>query len=340
MQLSDFDYHLPEHLIASQPLVNRDSSRLLVVGSSLVESQFKDIVSYITPDDLLVLNDTKVIKARLFGHKLSGGKVEVMLERIIDETSIIAHIRTSKGIKVGMKIVLPQLELSVSRRIDGGLFQVSADSPIDWLEYFEQFGNLPLPPYMQRQAELSDENRYQTVFAKYEGSVAAPTAGLHFTDLLLKQIKEQGTDVAYVTLHVGSGTFKPVSMENIAEHKMHSEIYNITQDTIDKIIATKKKGGKIISVGTTSLRTLETVANRGFMAGSGETDIFITPGYQFKVVDKLITNFHLPKSTLLMLVMAFAGRSEISAAYQYAINNNFRFFSYGDAMFLTCKDNQ
>lgn len=338
MLLADFDYHLPEELIAAQPIPERDHSRLLVVKPDLKERQFRDIVSYLGPNDLLVLNNTKVIKARLFGCKPTGGKVEVMLERIINQYSIIAHVKTSKSIKVGMEINLPGLDVVVSKLITGGLFELSTDTTINWLEYFEINGNLPLPPYMQRQADSVDESRYQTVFAKYEGSVAAPTAGLHFTDELLTKIRERGTRIAYVTLHVGSGTFKPVSNENIAEHKMHSEIYNVSQETIDEIAVTRQKGGKIICVGTTSLRTLETIANRGLVAGSGETDIFITPGYQFKLVDILITNFHLPKSTLLMLVMAFAGRNEITDAYQYAIDRGFKFFSYGDAMLLTRKE--
>ncbi len=337
MKLSDFDYHLPEQLIATTPLKQRHDSQLLVITDKLLDRQFKDIVEYISPGDLLVLNNTRVIKARLFGHKPSGGKVEVMLERIVDDYSLIAHVRTSKSIKIGMQIILPALEVEITETLDG-LFKVRSKNPVKWIEYFDRHGNLPLPPYMQRQAELSDEERYQTVYAKAEGSVAAPTAGLHFTKEILDKFEAQGTKVAYVTLHVGSGTFKPVSVENISEHKMHSEIFNINQETIDKIIQTKQHGGKIIAVGTTSMRTLETVAKRGLTAQSGETDIFITPGFKFEIVDKLITNFHLPKSTLLMLVMAFAGIDEIKKAYQYAIENKYRFFSYGDAMLLTRKE--
>lgn len=337
MKLSDFDYHLPEQLIATAPLKERHDSRLLIVSDKLLDQHFKDICKYISPGDLLILNNTRVIKARLFGHKPSGGKVEVMLERIVDDYSLIAHVRTSKSIKLGMQITLPELEVEITE-ILGGLFKVSSKIPVNWIEYFDKYGNLPLPPYMQRQAELSDEERYQTVYAKDEGSVAAPTAGLHFSKEILDKLEAQGTKIAYVTLHVGSGTFKPVSVENISEHKMHSEIFNISQETIDKIIHTKKEGGKIVAVGTTSMRTLETVAKRGLIAQSGETDIFITPGFKFEIVDKLITNFHLPKSTLLMLVMAFAGINEIKNAYQYAIENKYRFFSYGDAMLLTRKE--
>jgi S-adenosylmethionine:tRNA ribosyltransferase-isomerase len=262
-----------------------------------------------------------------------------MLERIIDQQHFIAHIRTSKSIKLGMQIILPNnLQVVVSEFIDGGLFALQTCSAIDLYSYLEHYGSLPLPPYMHREAELNDESRYQTVYAMHNGSVAAPTAGLHFTPQILAQLEAKGVKIAEVTLHVGSGTFKPVSCEKISEHKMHSEVFQINQETIDLIKQTKAKGGKIIAVGTTSLRTLETVALRGLYAQSGETDIFITPGFKFQLVDKLITNFHLPKSTLLMLVSAFSGKQLIENVYQHAIAQQYRFFSYGDAMLLTRQD--
>lgn len=338
MKLSDFDYHLPEELIAKNPLANRSDSRLLVVNEHLEDHYFSEIINYINSGDLLIRNDTRVVKARIFGHKPSGGKVEVMLERIIDQQHFIAHVRTSKRINLGMEIILPDdLVVTVSQTLDG-LFALQTQTPVDLYAYLEHHGNLPLPPYMQRQAEIADESRYQTVYAAHNGSVAAPTAGLHFTPEILAQIEAKGATVANVTLHVGSGTFKPVSVENISEHKMHSEVFQINEATIELIRETKANGGKIIAVGTTSLRTLESVAKRGLHAQSGETDIFITPGFKFQLVDKLITNFHLPKSTLLMLVSAFSGKDKIDAAYQHAIKNNYRFFSYGDAMLLTRQD--
>ncbi len=338
MKLSDFDYHLPEELIAKNPLSNRSDSRLLVVNEHLEDHNFSEVINYINPGDLLIRNDTRVVKARIFGHKPSGGKVEVMLERIIDQQHFIAHVRTSKRINIGMEIILPDdLVVTVSETLDG-LFALQTRTPIDLYAYLEHHGNLPLPPYMQRQAEIADESRYQTVYAAHNGSVAAPTAGLHFTPEILAQIEAKGAQIASVTLHVGSGTFKPVSVENISEHKMHSEVFQINEATIELIKQTKARGGKIIAVGTTSLRTLESVAKRGLHAQSGETDIFITPGFKFQLVDKLITNFHLPKSTLLMLVSAFSGKDKIDIAYQHAIKNNYRFFSYGDAMLLTRQD--
>lgn len=338
MKLNDFDYLLPEELIAAHPVSNRSDSKLLIVNDDQYQDRlFSDILEYIEPQDLLIVNNTKVVKARLFGNKPSGGKVEVMLERIINHHEIVAHVRTSKSIKLGMIIELPgNLTMEITERLDS-IFRLRIIQDINIYQYLEQYGNLPLPPYMGRQADISDEERYQTVYAKHNGSVAAPTAGLHFTPELIQKIVNKGVKIANVTLHVGSGTFKPVSVDNIADHKMHSEVFEITDETINLITETKNNGGRIIAVGTTSMRTLETVANRGMIAQSGETDIFITPGFKFKVVDKLITNFHLPKSTLLMLVSAFSGYDVIKQAYEHAVNNKYRFFSYGDAMLLTCK---
>ena len=345
MKLSEFDYILPEELIAKHATENRSHSRLLMPQSDsyneFEDKLFEDIINYLSPNDLLVLNNSKVIKARLFGNKPTGGKIEIMVERVINSHSIIAHVRSNKSIPIGMKIILPDnLTLIISNKL-AGLFELTVDNgdDIDFYSYLEIYGNLPLPPYINRHATKHDDTRYQTVYAKTLGSVAAPTAGLHFNEELLHKIQLLGVKVAFVTLHVGSGTFKPVSVDNIYEHKMHSEMYHISQETLDLITECKANNGKIISVGTTSLRTLESVAKNSFKAGFGETDIFITPGFKFKIVDQLITNFHLPKSTLLMLVSAFSGMDEIKKLYQYAITHKYRFFSYGDAMLLSKKEN-
>jgi S-adenosylmethionine:tRNA ribosyltransferase-isomerase len=337
MRLDDFDYDLPANLIASTPTVCRDKSRLLVVGEhlQLYEKQFSDIINYIDKDDLLVFNDSKVLKARLFGHKLSGGKIEVLIERILDNKTVIAHVRSNKTIRIGLIILLPNnVKILVSKILDG-LFELVFETPLDIALYLDQFGHIPLPSYMNRPDNVLDTQRYQTVYAKPYGSVAAPTAGLHFSKELLTKIENKGIKTAFITLHVGSGTFKPVSVTDITQHKMHSELYSVNEATIEKIKQVRSKGGKIIAVGTTSLRTLETIAANGIVAREGETDIFITPGFRFKLVDKLITNFHLPKSTLLMLVSAFAGIDNIKNAYRFAIEKQYRFFSYGDAMLLS-----
>ena len=354
--IADFDYDLPEELIATEPSSVRDQSRLLLVehygadtpnNLKLSDSYFTQLVNLIQPHDLLVFNDSKVIKARLFGQKTTGGKIELLVERILPGGQIIAHVRSNKVINPGLEIMLPgDVRVTVVENLNG-LFKLSKDAGMDsglrrndamtvdfWFEYLEQFGHIPLPPYIKRDADVTDSTNYQTVYAKHLGSVAAPTAGLHFTAELIDKIKARGANIAYVTLHVGSGTFKPVSAVNIDEHKMHSEIYSVNQETLDLIRQTHAQGGKIIAVGTTSLRTLETIARDNFEQLHGETDIFITPGFEFKVVDKLITNFHLPKSTLLMLVSAFAGFENIKTVYQHAIAEKYKFFSYGDAMLL------
>lgn len=339
MQLTDFDYHLPGDLIAKEPLTRRDLSRLLIVNhEQLIEKQFSDIIEYIDQDDLLVFNNSKVLKARLFGQKPSGGKIEILIERILDEQNIIAHVRSNKTVSVGLEILLPDTQKIRVTKILDGLFRLSFESPLNIIKYLEQFGHIPLPPYINRVDTPEDINRYQTVYAKPYGSVAAPTAGLHFSHSLLNKIEQMGIKTAFITLHVGSGTFKPVSVNDISQHKMHSEYYSVNKKTIELINHAQAKGGKIIAVGTTSLRTLETIANNGMIAGDGETDIFITPGYKFKLVEKLITNFHLPKSTLLMLVSAFAGIDNIKKAYRFAIENKYRFYSYGDAMLLNRAD--
>ncbi len=331
-KLSDFDYELPEELIASNPPKNRGDSRLLVASATnLLDLKFSQIIDFISPNDVVVFNDSKVIKARLFGSKISGGKIEILIERILPNKEIIAFIGSNKTIPIGMIVQLPNyLSVKVIEKIDG-LFKLTPINPVNWLEYLDEYGHVPLPPYIKRTDEKSDEARYQTVYAKNEGSVASPTAGLHFTDALIEQIKNKGAKIAYVTLHVGSGTFKPVTTEDISQHKMHSEIYSIDDNTLKLIRQSKLNGGSIIAVGTTSVRTLETVAKNNYTALTGETDIFITPGYKFQLVDKMITNFHLPKSTLMMLVSAFAGFETIKKVYVHAIENKYRFFSYGDA---------
>ena len=341
-QIDDFDYQLPNELIATHPCHNRDECRLLVATDNLQLSElsFSHIIDFIQPNDLLVLNDSKVIKARLFGNKLSGGKIEILVERIINNHRLICHIRSNKTIAVGLIIEFAaNLRAEVCQKLSG-LFELKILNDIDIYQYLEQYGEIPLPPYLNRAAEKSDEIEYQTVYAKELGSVAAPTAGLHFTEQLLEQIKRKNVAVKSVTLHVGSGTFKPVSVRDITQHKMHGEVYTISHDTIDLVRQTQARGGKIIAVGTTSLRTLEAVAQNNYQAGTFETDIFITPGYKFKVVDKLITNFHLPKSTLLMLVSAFAGYDKIRSIYQHAVKNKYRFFSYGDSMLLSCNNKE
>jgi S-adenosylmethionine:tRNA ribosyltransferase-isomerase len=336
---SDFNYDLPEELIAHQPALSRDNSRLLVASDSkLLDLQFSNLIDFINENDLVVFNNSKVIKARLFGNKQTGGKIEILIERIISDEIFICHIRSNKTIPIGLIICLPDnLQIKIIEKLSG-LFKVEIISnAISIYDYLETYGSIPLPHYMNRHATDIDSARYQTVYAKDLGSVAAPTAGLHFTEDLIQQIQQKKAKVAYVTLHVGSGTFKPVNVENISDHKMHSEVYNVSQETIDLIHETKKNGGKVVAVGTTSLRALETIAQQKFKTTTGETDIFITPGYKFQVVDKLITNFHLPKSTLLMLVSAFAGFEQIKRIYQHAIAHKYHFFSYGDAILLTLK---
>jgi S-adenosylmethionine:tRNA ribosyltransferase-isomerase len=333
--LSDFDFELPQDLIAQTPLAERSASRLLQVRpGQMADRNFADIVSLLAPGDLLVFNDTRVLKARFFGVKETGGKVEVLVERVIDQRNVHAQIRASKSPTVGMRIRLADaFDVIVGERA-GEFYELQF--PDDVFELIEAHGRLPLPPYIEHAADAYDETRYQTVYAKTPGAVAAPTAGLHFDQALLDVLSAKGVRLAYVTLHVGAGTFQPVRSENLAEHNMHSEWYTISQQTVDMVKATQAAGGNIIAVGTTSMRALESASQGGSLqAGSADTRLFITPGYTFKTVTRLITNFHLPKSTLLMLVSAFAGYDTIRAAYQHAISQRYRFFSYGDAMFLT-----
>lgn len=336
MQVSDFDYHLPEHLIAQFPPTERGASRLLHVdGAQLYDDWFRELPRLLCAGDVLVFNDTKVIKARLFGHKASGGAIEALVERVLDTRCALAHVRASKAPKPGAMLLFDggfAAEM-VERR--GDLFLLKFAGDVSVLDILDAAGRLPLPPYITHTPDDEDARRYQTVYARDPGAVAAPTAGLHFTDALLEQLRAMGVSTYFLTLHVGAGTFQPVRVDNIADHTMHHERYAIPSSTIEAIRAAKASGGRVIAVGTTSLRALEAASQHGLLAEpEGDTDIFITPGYQFRVVDRLITNFHLPKSTLLMLVSAFAGFDTMKAAYAHAVDQEYRFFSYGDAMLL------
>ncbi len=308
-----------------------------------MDKQFVDFPSLLNTNDLLIFNDTRVIKARLFGTKTTGGQVEILVERVLDNHHVLAHIRASRAPKAGSTMRLAEaFDAEVLGR-DDDLFHVRFLGDMAVLDLLERYGALPLPPYITHHADAQDDERYQTVYAKHAGAVAAPTAGLHFDETVLNALKTKGVNIAYVTLHVGAGTFQPVRVDNIKDHKMHSEIYHISSETVALIEATKQAGNKVIAVGTTSLRALESAAQKALNegrtyalleAGSAETSIFITPGFDFKIVDKLLTNFHLPKSTLLMLVSAFAGFDAIKQAYAHAVDKKYRFFSYGDAMFI------
>ncbi len=342
MRTTEFDFLLPNELIAQFPTKERSASRLLRLNgnnSLISDEQFIDICQFIDAGDLLIFNNTKVIKARLVGQKESGGAIEALVERIIDEHHVLAHIRASKSPKPGARLIFANaFKAEVEARQDD-LFLLGIDSPRRVLDLLDEYGSLPLPPYITHTADEFDDERYQTVFAKDPGAVAAPTAGLHFDDDVIKRLEAKGVNVAYVTLHVGAGTFQPVRVDNINEHKMHSELYSVPAETIALIKTTQTSGKKVTAIGTTALRALESAARSGkLVAGNGETDIFITPGYKFKVVDRLLTNFHLPKSTLLMLVSAFAGFENIQKSYQHAIAQEYRFFSYGDAMLLERSD--
>ncbi len=336
MRTADFHFDLPEELIAQRPAAERGASRLLVLDGAEGTPQdrrFADLPSLLSPGDLLVFNDTRVIPARLFGVKESGGKVEVLIERITAEREALAHIRASKSPKPGGRLSLEEaFEVEVTGR-EGALFALRFPGPA--LELLEAHGRLPLPPYIEREAGEDDDERYQTVYADKAGAVAAPTAGLHFDQAMLDRLAAMGVEQARVTLHVGAGTFQPVRVENIDEHHMHSERIEVPAETVAAIAACRARGGRVVAVGTTVVRSLESAARGGRLVPySGETDIFIHPGYRFGVVDALLTNFHLPESTLLMLVSAFAGYDEVMAAYRHAVAQRYRFFSYGDAMFL------
>ncbi len=362
MHLSQFSYELPEELIAKFPSPNRTGSRLMICENhrdnidKISHSYFKNIIELLNPGDLLVLNNTKVLPARFYGHKLTGAKIEFLLERIQENNLALVYIKANKSPKPGLVVNIDNnYSITVIEKQDN-LFLIKLNKDNVWIELLNKHGHLPLPPYINRNLSIEDQERYQTVYAKNDGAVAAPTAGLHFDQELLALIKAKGIEIKYVTLHVGSGTFQPVRTENILEHKMHSEVYEIKADTIESILRVQKNKNKIVAVGTTSLRCLESVADvilnhtdlnlvaynqaankeqsTGIKDITGETDIFIYPGYKFKIVDSLVTNFHLPGSTLMMLVSAFAGLDNIGYYYQQAIENKYRFYSYGDAMWL------
>jgi S-adenosylmethionine:tRNA ribosyltransferase-isomerase len=341
MDINEFDYDLPQELIAQTPLKNRSDSKMLVLNKntgSTKDEVFKNIINYLKKGDVLVLNDTKVIPARLIGVKTeTGASIELLLLKDLGDNNWECLSRPFKRLKVGTKISFGDdlLIAEVIKKLDEGIVHVHLIYDGILMEILDKLGEMPLPPYIKE--KLADKDRYQTVYAKNVGSAAAPTAGLHFTNELLKDIEEKGVIIAKVTLHVGLGTFRPVEEENVLEHKMHSEFYQMSEETAKILNEAKKTGRRIIAVGTTSTRVLETVANKysEFKACSGNTDIFIYPGYKFKAIDCLITNFHLPKSTLVMLVSALAGRENILAAYKKAISLNYRFFSFGDAMFIT-----
>ncbi len=337
MQLSDFDYHLPQQLIAQAPLAERSCSRLLLLEpdhACISDCRFRQLLDHVYAGDLLVFNDTRVIPARLFGQKQSGGKLEVMVERVLDEQTLHAHIRAGKAPKPDSWLILEnQIKCRVLER-EGDLF-VLQQSHRPWLELLEQFGHIPLPPYIQRADNDADRERYQTVFARNPGAVAAPTAGLHFDTAMLESLQTREVSFTYLTLHVGAGTFQPVRGDDIDSHVMHPEYIDVSPTVVDAIARAHQRGGRVIAVGTTVVRSLESAAATGkLLPFQGESRLFIKPGYRFKMIDAMLTNFHLPKSTLLMLVSAFAGTDLIRRAYAHAIDRQYRFFSYGDAMFI------
>ena len=339
MKKSYFNYTLPEELIAQQPLLERTASRLLCLNrqtAQLADKHFTDLIECIHPDDILVFNNTKVIPARLFGHKVSGGKVEILLERVLDAQHAVAHIKASKALKDGARIVLQDGFYCLVQGREDDLFSLYfPDGPVI-AEVLARIGHIPLPPYIGRVDNAEDRARYQTVFAEQEGAVAAPTAGLHFDLAMLAQLKAKGVRFAFVTLHVGSGTFQPVRAENLSDHIMHKEFFSVSPEAVSAIVQAKAAGGRVIAIGTTAVRALESASQTGeLLAGCGDTRLFITPGYVFKTVQAMVTNFHLPESTLLMLVSAFAGYDATLNAYHHAIAQRYRFFSYGDAMFLS-----
>ncbi|NBI41576.1 tRNA preQ1(34) S-adenosylmethionine ribosyltransferase-isomerase QueA [[Haemophilus] felis] len=358
MRLADFYFDLPDELIARYPKSDRKSSRLLQLNGetgALSHGVFADVLELVNVGDLLIFNNTRVIPARMFGRKESGGKVEVLVERMLDDRRCLAHIRSSKAPKAGATLFLGEDKLGESKGVKmlmlarhDNLFELElSDAQLSLLDVLQQIGHMPLPPYIDRPDEAADQERYQTVYNKVPGAVAAPTAGLHFDDELLAQLKAKGVNFAFVTLHVGAGTFQPVRVEHIEDHKMHAEYVEVSQEVCDAIIATKQAGKRVIAVGTTSVRSVETAALASIEQGSdvlirpyfSDTSIFLYPSKKFHIVDGLITNFHLPESTLIMLVSAFAGYQHTMRAYQCAVENRYRFFSYGDAMFITKNPN-
>jgi S-adenosylmethionine:tRNA ribosyltransferase-isomerase len=338
MLLEEFDFDLPQDLIAQAPLQKRDASRLLVLNKntkSFSDKKFTEFVDLLNINDLLIFNDTRVIKARLFGKKITGGKVEIMIERILNDHHALAHLKTSKKISDGTIFEINKdVSVKVLRR-ENDLFYIEFISNVPIYDILEKYGHIPLPSYIERNADKSDENRYQTIYAKESGAVAAPTAGLHFTDEIFKALNDKKIKYTFLTLHVGAGTFQPVRDNDIDHHQMHSESFNVPDKTMKMIHEAKSKNGRIIAIGTTVLRALESkFSEETIQSGFNETSIFIKPGYKFKIVDALLTNFHLPKSTLFILVSAFSGTDTMKKLYQHAIKNKYRFYSYGDASFI------
>jgi S-adenosylmethionine:tRNA ribosyltransferase-isomerase len=341
MRASDFQFDLPPELIAQYPPASRRESRMLVVegaGRGVADRRFDELGSLLEPGDLLVMNNTRVIKARLAGRKQTGGKVELLVERIVDARRVLAHLRASKSPRIGSTLLIDEgVEVLVCGRRDDLFeleFQLESGRTVAAL--VEEVGRLPLPPYIRREPELLDEERYQTVYAREDGAVAAPTAGLHFDAAMLEELRDAGIGMAFITLQVGAGTFQPLRSDDIDAHVMHSEFVRVSQEVCDRVAETRRQGGRVVAVGTTSVRALESAAAGGELAPfEGDTRLFIKPGYGFRCVDALLTNFHLPESTLLMLVCAFAGFDTVMGAYRHAVAEGYRFFSYGDAMFLT-----
>jgi S-adenosylmethionine:tRNA ribosyltransferase-isomerase len=338
MNKSDFSYQLPKALIAQKPLPDRHSSRLLCLtrlAGQITDKHFTDFIGLIGQRDLLVFNDTKVIPARLFGVKPTGGKVEILVERVLDDHHATAHVKASKSPKEGALIALENgYRCEVQGKV-GDLFRLEFKGAASLSKILDQIGHMPLPPYVTRADDETDVSRYQSVFAKHAGAVAAPTASLHFDLAMMEKIKAKGVATAFVTLHVGSGTFQPVRVEDLSQHIMHKEYFSVPSETVEAVRQARARGGRVIAIGTTAVRALESASKTGQLKpGFGDTDLFITPGYQFKSVDAMLTNFHLPESTLLMLVAAFADYQPVMDAYRHAINQSYRFFSYGDAMFL------
>ena len=339
MQVSDFSFHLPDELIARYPTEERTASRLMHLNGEtgdVTHGQFTDVLDFLQAGYLLVLNDTKVIPARLFGTKESGGKLEVLVERMLDDKRLLAHVRSSRSPKPGARILLEgQVWATMVARHDA-LFELEVEGEENVLDVLQRLGHMPLPPYIDREDETADRDRYQTVFGEKHGAVAAPTAGLHFDEAMLDAIRAKGVRIETITLHVGAGTFQPVKVDKIEDHHMHGEIIEVNQQVADAVTQTRTNGGRVVAVGTTCVRSLESASQDGeIKAFSGETHIFIYPGYAFRSVDALITNFHLSESTLIMLVSAFAGRDHVLAAYEQAVAEKYRFFSYGDAMLVT-----
>ena len=341
MQVKDFHFELPEELIASFPLEQRSASRLLCLdgdSGELAHRGFTDILDLLNPGDLMVFNNTRVIPARLFGEKATGGKIEALIERVLDQHRVLAHVRSSRSPKPGAELLFEGGAKAIMIGRHENLFELefSGDTPV--FDLLEAHGHMPLPPYMKRDDQLEDRERYQTVYNEKPGAVAAPTAGLHFDEALLAKLDEKGIEKTFVTLHVGAGTFQPMKVERVEDHVMHAEYIEVSQEVCDAVKATRARGGRVVAVGTTSVRSLESASQKGEIEPFyGDSSIFIFRGYQFKSVDLLITNFHLPESTLLMLVSAFAGYAHTMNAYKVAVEQQYRFFSYGDAMFISRK---